>query len=219
MHRLQLYRKADFFDPTTCQWLRFRRYRGRRLRAFLPDGKIVFADRQSEIIPDKPGYYFAALVDTGPTYAFAKIKRAHRSLKFPRSEAFGSTQDGVSFLLSFHRSRRKRIPFVCDPNEERLAIFGYDTFRCERADGYWAYYEFRHGEWRRLNWYGPCKMSDEDFAAASKRVAEFEKTKFYGYGPSAGTIWSDARRAGVVTAEEVDEAHRRTGPSWHYSGD
>jgi hypothetical protein len=201
------------------RWLRFRRYRGKQLVAFLPDGKVTFADREGEIVPRKPGFYLAAALDIRPTYAIARLIRAHRSLKFRRREAFGPTADGVSYLLSYHRSRRKRLPFVCDPQEERLALFGYDEFTTLRADGQWNYFAFRHGQWRLLNWHGPCKMPDDLFAEADRRVVEFERTSSRGYFGSPQSRWSAALTAGVVSKPEYGEAYRRSGPMWTYAGD
>jgi hypothetical protein len=206
-------------DPYGCQWLRFRRYHDGQLLAFLPTGKIVFPDGCSEIFPTEPGHYFAASLTHATNVAFAYIIHAHRTLTFRRDQAFGPTKEGVSYLLSYRRRRRRRLPFVCDPNRERLELFDYDTFRTEHAEGRWEYYSFRHGLWRLLNYRGPFLMTDQDFEDARKRVLYFERGHYYGYGPSPHTVWSDARSAEVVTAEECDEAARRYGPMWHYSGD
>lgn len=187
--------------------------------SFLPNGKIAFPDRNGELVPKKPGYCFAIAVDIRPTYAIAKLIRVHRSLKFRRKEAFGPTANGVSYLLSYHRSRRKQLPFVCDPKAERLAIFGYDEFTTLRADGQRKFYAYRHGEWRLLNWYGPFKMPDDQFAEVDGRVAEFVRTSGLLYIGSPHSRWSAALKAGVVTEQECGEAYRRSGPMWNYAGD
>ena len=216
----RLRRSGNFtHDPHGCRWLRFRRSHGSQLLAFLPTGKVVFPDDSSEILPKVPGHYFAASLTHSTNVAFAQIIRAHRTLTFRREQAFGLTEEGVSFLLSYRQRRRKRLPFVCDPNRERLELFDYDTFETKDANGRWEYYSFRHGLWRLLDYRGPFLMSDQEFEDARQRVLAFEEGQSYGYDPSPHTVWSDARDAGIVTSEECEEAARRHGAMWYYSGD
>lgn len=210
--------RADYLDPS-AQWLRFRRDRDGKLVAYLADGKIVFVDRRSRFQPREPGHYLAAAVYVADRAAFAIVVRAHRNLNFSREETFGPTGNGRSILFSFRKRRRKILPFVCDPGSERLELFGFDTLQAKYASGREEYYEFRHGEWRLLNYSGPQKMSDAAFQEAQRKVNDFQNAKPYAYSPSPCNIWSEAVQAGIVGQAEFEEAARRFGRLWHYSGD
>lgn len=214
--------KHGAYDPLTSEWLRFRHIRG-GLGAFLPNGKIVFPSRDSEFNPVSPGYYLAASVTNIGRFAVAHLVRAHRTLTFTADDAFGDTQPGVSFLFSYRKRQRKRLEFACDPSDERLEIFGYDTFQTLSRGGTWRYFKYRHRAWRLRNQRGERKLGNEEFEDAEKRVRLFLDTTTDPYlslgDPSPNSRWSAALDADVITREEYEEAARRIGPlMWTYSG-
>ena len=185
----------------------------------MPEGKVVFADRFSEIQPKKPGYYFAISIETRGNVAFAFLIQAHRSSKFSRDQAFGPTMEGKSKLFSYAKRSGRVLPFVCEPERERLELFSFDKCITYQAHKEFRYYEFRNRGWYVINRSGPHLMPDEAFNDAEKRVYKFQRATYIGYSPSASTIWSDARDAGIVTDEELNEASRRFSRSWYYCGD
>lgn len=188
--------------------------------AFLPHGKIVLVAARSEIVPDRPGYYLAASIKELERVAFAHLVRAHRVVRFSRMEAFGKTRNGISHLFSYSSKHPKRLAFCCNPKEERFEIFGYDKYSCRYQDGRHEYYAFRHGEWYLLRWYGPVLMSNAAFESASKRAYDAVRSNatIMMSDPLPARIWSAAYKAGAVTMEELDEAGRRHGSMWNYSG-
>ena len=205
--------------PSSYRWLRFKKQANGQFVSALPSGKVAFADSSGEVAPTAPGHYLAAWINEHERFAVASLIRAHRSLKFSREQAFGMTDEGVSVLFSYRLRKRRKLPFVCRPDKERLELFGYDTFKSLSADGWMRYCLYRHGDWRLRNSRGPKMIPDEIFREVQKRVYQFERGKFGSYSPSASMVWSAAREAGIATDEECEEAYRRNSFLWNYSGD
>lgn len=219
MPTLRPHWSAACCDSRSAQWLRFRFYRGEQLLAFLPSGKIVWADPHGELLPNRPGHYLAASIEEHDRVAFARLVRAHRTARICRMEAFGRTRNGISHLSSFSGKRHKRLAFCCDPNAERFEIFGYDKYTCRYQDGRHEYYAYRHGEWYLLKWYGPFLMSTAMFEAAKRRAydaAVNHDPTIMLSDPSPADMWNAG--GGAVTKDELEEAYRRYGSMWNYGG-
>lgn len=209
----------SYMDRRTCRWLYFTEGKKGDYVSYTPEGKVVFADRDSEVFPDCPGEHLAAGVKECRSVAFARLIQFHGGADFSRDAAFGRTQDGETRINSHHRRDRIHLDFVIDPSAERIELLHYDCCRWETPDGRWEYLEFRHGQWRIVNYGLPHLLSDDHYADARRRALEFERKHIIMPADrSPASNWSDALKAGVVTQEEYEEASRRHAKMWHYAG-